>query len=98
MIENLLSVALPRTKGRFYHTAAGAEMDLVLELAGRKCWAIEIKSGLTPIIGKGFHNAIEDIQPDKSFVVYSGNDRYPLAENTEVISLLELAKMLSEME
>lgn len=94
VIENLLAVAPPQTKASFYRTAAGAEIDLVLELPGGKRWAIEIKSGLTPKLAKGFHNALEDIQPDKSFVVYSGNDRYPLTEETEVIGLPKLARVL----
>ena len=96
VIENLLSVALPQTKASFYRTSAGAEIDLILELPGGKIWALEIKSGLTPKLAKGFHNALEDIQPDRSFVVYSGKDRYPVTEETEVISLYELAEELAK--
>ncbi len=91
VIENLLSVAPPRTKASFYRTSAGAEIDLILELPGSKTWTIEIKSGLTPKLVKGFHKALEDIQPDRSFVVYSGEDRYPVTEETEVIGLYALA-------
>ena len=96
VIENLLSVAPPQTKASFYRTSAGAEIDLVLELPGSKIWTVEIKSGLTPKLVKGFHNALEDIQPDRSFVVYSGRDRYPATEETEVIGLSELAEELAE--
>ena len=96
VIENILAVAPSQTKASFYRTAAGAEMDLVLEFPGGERWAIEVKSGLTPKLVKGFHNALEDIQPDKSYVVYSGKDRYPLTEETEVIGLLELAQVLSD--
>ena len=46
-------------------------------------------------IGKGFHYALEDVKPDRSFVVYSGLDRYPVTEDTDAISLLELAQELS---
>ncbi|WP_396957187.1 ATP-binding protein [Nitrosomonas sp.] len=96
VIENLLSVAPPQTKASFYRTSAGAEIDLILELPGGKIWALEIKSGLTPKLAKGFHNALEDIQPDRSFVVYLGKDRYPVTEETEVISLYELAEELAK--
>lgn len=96
VIENLLSVAPPQAKASFYRTSAGAEIDLILELPGSKIWTVEIKSGLTPKLVKGFHNALEDIQPDRSFVVYSGNDRYPVTEETQVIGLYELAKELVE--
>ena len=94
VIENLFSVAPPQTRASFYRTSAGAEIDLVLELPGGKIWALEIKSGLTPKLTKGFHNALEDIQPGRSFVVYSGKDRYPATEETDVIGLYELAEQL----
>ena len=96
VIENLLSVAPPQTKASFYRTSAGAEVDLMLELPGGKRWAIEIKSGLTPRPQKGFHHALEDIEPDRSFVLYSGTDRYPLTEDTEVIGLYGLAEELAD--
>lgn len=44
---------------------------------------------------RGFHQAIKDLDAEKAFVVYSGEERYPLSENTEAISLRELAAMLS---
>ena len=94
VIENLLFVAPPQTKSSFYRTSADAEIDLILELPGSKIWALEIKSGLTPKLVKGFHNALEDIQPDRNFVVYSGKDRYPATEETEVIGLYELMEGL----
>jgi predicted AAA+ superfamily ATPase len=95
VIENLLSVAPNRTAASFYRTSAGAEIDLVLELPGGKRWAIEIKSGLAPKLEKGFFNAIEDIKPDRSFVVYAGSDRYPVTEETDATSLAELAQELA---
>lgn len=94
VIENLLSVAPARTKASFYRTSAGAEIDLVLELPGGEIWAIEINGGLAPKLQKGFYNAIEDINPVRSFVVYAGADRYPVTEDTDAISLVELAQEL----
>lgn len=98
VIENLLSVVPERTQASFYRTSAGAEIDLVLEFPGkREIWAIEIKKGSLAKLGKGFHNAIEDIRPNKSFVVYSGDERYPKSKNVEAISLLELVNELKTM-
>ncbi len=95
VIENLLSIAPMQTKASYYRTSAGAEVDLILELPGGKKWAIEIKSGLTPKLEKGFYNAIEDIEPDRSFVVYAGSDRYPITEETDAINLFELAEEIT---
>jgi hypothetical protein len=97
VIEDLLSIAPARTKASFYRTSAGAEIDLILEFSGGKTWAIEIKSGLVPKLEKGFHKAIEDIKPDRSFVVYSGSDRFPVTGKTDAISLIELAQILKEI-
>lgn len=95
VIENLLAVAPERTRASFYRTSAGAEIDLVLELPGsRRPWAIEIKRGLTTRPAKGFHNAIEDIQPARKFVVYAGTERYPIGNGIEAIGLRELMLLL----
>jgi predicted AAA+ superfamily ATPase len=95
VIENLLAAAPAGTRASFYRTAAGAEIDLLLELPGGKRWAVEIKSGLSPRLEKGFHFARQDLKPGKSFVVYSGDDRYPLGEDADAIGLRELASILA---
>lgn len=98
VLESLLSAAPPSATASFYRTAAGAEMDLVLDLGGRAGrWAIEIKRGLAPALTKGFHSAREDLAPRKTFVVYSGTERYPLAEGVEAISLVALARELAQI-
>ena len=95
VIENLLSVARPGTGAYFYRTSAGAEMDLVLEIPGRAgVWAVEIKRGLSVSPSKGFYSALEDLRPEKTFVVYSGDARYPISRETEVIGLRQMAELL----
>ncbi len=96
VLENLLTVAPPLTHASFYRTTAGAEIDLLLELPGNERWAIEVKLGLVPKCTKGFHLARADIQPDRSFVVHSGEDRYPITEGIEAIGLRELASELAK--
>ncbi len=96
VIENLLAVAPERTHASFYRTAAGAEVDLVLEFPSGKRWAIEVKLGTSPKCERGFYRALEDLKPERAFVVYSGEDRYPMAEGIEGIGLREMAKVLNE--
>lgn len=91
-IENILRVVGHRAQASFYRTAAGAEMDLVLEWSGGEVWAIEIKRSLAPALGRGFHSAREDLQPARTFVVYGGADRYAKAEGVDVIGLRELCE------
>ena len=95
VLENLLRVAPARSAASFYRTAAGAEIDLVIDLPGNQRWAVEVKLGLTPSIARGVHHALEDVQPDRAFVVYSGRDRYPRSANLEVIGLRELSQELA---
>ena len=91
VIENILSVVPSRTQAFFYRVAAGAEIDLVLNMgAKRGLWAIEVKRGLAPKIEKGFRQARADIQPNRSFIVHGGDDRYSKGDGIEAIGLTEL--------
>ncbi len=97
VIENILGVAPARTQAYFYRTAAGAEIDLVLDMgAKRGLWAIEIKRGLTAKIEKGFRQALGDIQPARSFIVHGGEDRYPKGDGIEAIGLGEMLDEIRE--
>jgi len=95
VVENILRAAPDRVKASFYRTAAGAEMDLVLERPGGEVWAIEIKRSLAPGLGRGFHCAREDLRPARTFVVHAGGDRYAKADGVEVIGLHELCALMS---
>lgn len=98
VIENLLIAAPDRAEASFYRTAAGAEIDLVLKLPGKQdLWAIEVKRGLAARPQKGFYLACDDLGPVRSFVVYSGEERYPLKGGAEAISLRELAALLAKI-
>jgi len=94
VIETLLAAAPLETGASFYRTAAGAEIDLVLGLPGSRLWAVEIKRSLAPKLERGFHHACADLQPERSFVVYAGAERFPVGESTEAISLTDLGGIL----
>ncbi len=96
VVETLINAAPEGTIPSFYRTTVGAEIDLVLELPGGCLWALEIKHGLTPTLSKGFHLSCADLAPQRTYVVYSGEERYPLKPNVEVIGLRELAAELHE--
>lgn len=94
VIENLLSALTARKRPHFYRTAAGAEIDLVIPVGHNKVWAVEIKRSSAPKLTRGFHSACGDLSPERSFVVYAGEDRYPMGENVEAIPL---SGMMSEI-
>ena len=97
VIDNLIAASGENSLAGFYRTAAGAEIDLVLAFKGMsETWAIEIKSGASTRPTRGFYNALEDVQPARSFVVHPNEDRYPIAEGVEAIGVIELARLISE--
>jgi hypothetical protein len=86
VIENLLSQALPRAAAWFYRSAAGAEIDLLLEFGPSHRHAVEIKRSLgDPRPSKGFHLACDDLKVRGRWVVYPGRERYRLDARTEVV-------------
>jgi len=90
-IESLIAAAPSGTEPYFFRTAAGAEIDLLLQMPGqRKPWAIEIKRGLAPQIERGFHLACDTVRPLHRRVVYGGVERFPIAEGVEAASLIDL--------
>jgi uncharacterized protein len=94
VIENLARVAPEGTEVSFYRTQAGAEVDLVLGLPGRRVWAVEVKRGLAPKVERGLHHACEVLEPERVFVVYAGTERYPLAPDIEAIGMLGLIELV----
>ena len=95
VIENMLAAAPSLSIASFYRTAAGAEIDLLLEIPGQGLWAIEIKRGASPKLDKGFHLACEDLKPTRRFLVHSGDDRYPIGAQIEAIGVHGLAEVLA---
>ena len=97
VIETLVGAAPEGTEASFYRTSAGAEIDLVLALPNRRLWAIEIKRSSAPKIERGFHVACADLRPEKRFLVYPGDERFSLAQETRAIGLVDLASSLRAM-
>ena len=91
VVENVAAAA-PSATYHFYRTAGGAEVDLLLAWPDGSLWAIEVKRSMAPKAGRGFYAACEDLTPTRRFVVYPGDDRWPLADGVEVIGLDALCR------
>ncbi len=93
VIENVLT-NLPRWQASFYRTSNGSEIDLILQ-KGSRTIAIEIKSSTSPQLTKGTWNSIQEIAPEKTYVIAPVKDIYPLSNDVSVSSLsLFLEQML----
>ena len=96
LIENILNSIGPESAACFYRTSAGAEIDLVLERPGGGPIAIEIKRSLAPKVSRGFHIGCEDVRAEHSFVLYPGEEHYPLSASIHAIGLPELLQFLAQ--
>ncbi len=92
--ETLIAAAPDGTEAHYYRTATGVEVDLVLTLPDGTLWAVEIKRSSAPRVERGFHIACEYLKPTKRFVVYPGNERFPLNADTDAIGLSDLGRAL----
>jgi len=96
VIESLLAAAPQGAQAFFFRSAAGAEIDLLIERPGERApWAIEIKRTLAPKVGRGFHAACALVEPLRRCVVYAGSERFPLGHGVEAYPLPELCAALA---
>lgn len=95
VIENLLASLPMGVTPWFYRTSAGAEIDLVIEVNSSQKYAIEIKRSSSPTVSKGFYLGCEDIGATERFVVYPGNETYPMPNGVTTISLVAMMKKLA---
>jgi hypothetical protein len=96
VLETLIAALPWRSVPMFYRTAAGAEVDLIIEHASGRVWAVEIKRSLSAKPARGFYSAVDAIRPERSFVVYAGAERYPISETIEAIPLRALVDELAQ--
>jgi len=90
-----VAAALPHdAQLSFYRTAAGTELDLVIE-RGRRKLGVEIKFSSAPKPTKGFWHALQDLQIDRAYVIAPVPRRYPLADRVEVVPVSEVATLLT---
>ncbi|MDP3795808.1 MAG: ATP-binding protein [Polaromonas sp.] len=96
VIENLIQCAGPRWRPYFYRTHDGAEIDLLLERGGQPEIAIEVKRSSAPTLDKGFGMACDDLKVLQRYVVYPGEETYPVRHGAQAIGLATLARQMQD--
>lgn len=94
VVENLVHAAGERYAPYFYRTQDGAEIDLVLEKGGTPEIAVEIKRSSAPSPDKGFSIACNDLGVRARYLVYPGEETFPLRYGAVAIPLRGLAEQL----
>ncbi len=77
----------------FYRTAAGTEIDAVVEIGQRKI-GFEAKFSSAPTVTKGFWQACEDLQLDAAYVVAPVQEGWAMKAPAQVISVMDVARVL----
>ena len=77
----------------FWATHAGAELDLYTQSGGNR-WGFEFKRADAPKLTPSMRTALDDLKLTKLFVVFPGNQTYPLHERVTAIGLGLLDKRL----
>lgn len=94
VIESIHSVLPRQAATYFYRTAAGAEIDLVIKMPSSEIWAVEIKHGRAPKLGKHYRSICDDVGACRRFIVYGGEDTFPLSADVSMISLSGLMQQI----
>ena len=94
VVENIHSILPRRAETYFYRTAAGAEIDLVIKMPSSEIWAVEIKYGTAPKLGRQYSAICDDVGAVRKYVIYGGEDEFPVSADVIVISLPRFMKKL----
>jgi len=86
VLESVISAA-NEAPVSFYRTAAGAEVDLIIEGRRNRRYAIEVKRSSAPTLSRGFWNGRDDVDAHEALVIYPGDERIPIGDRTEALGL-----------
>ncbi len=94
VIENIL-FGHERWRPSFLRTSNGAEVDLLLERGGKRLF-FEFKLSKAPKPSRGFYQLVEDILPDRAWVVAPVDEMYELRQDVFITPLDALSAELRE--
>lgn len=97
VIESVIAAAADRVTPWFYRTSAGAEIDLVLELAPDRLAAFEIKRSAPAGAPANFRNACDDIGAAHRFMVFPGTDSYAMGGGVQALATGDIARVVAAL-
>jgi predicted AAA+ superfamily ATPase len=80
----------------YFRTAAGAEIDIVIEGRRGRPYAVEIKRSSAPSLGKGFRSSLDAIKPQESLIIYPGDETIPLGDGIAAMGLHDAVNWVHE--
>lgn len=94
-LEQIIALKPRKYDTYFYRTqsAAAAEIDLVFAKGLKVEIAVEIKYSLTPKLTRSSINAINEVAPQKTWIVYPGEESYPIKENIWTLPISQISRI-----
>lgn len=80
----------------FWATHAGAELDLVFQLKGRR-FGMEIKFTEAPSLTPSMRIASSELSLDHLWIIYPGNETYPVTKDITVLPLTHLVTIQAQI-
>lgn len=94
-IEQLLS-SLDTRSASFWATHGGAELDLLVTIAGKR-YGFECKYSDAPGTTRAMRVAINDLQLSHLWVIYPGNEAYELDDNISVLPVSNTPQLINQL-
>jgi predicted AAA+ superfamily ATPase len=99
-IEQICGLLPPQAQVGFYRTAAGAELDLLVELGSRRL-GFEMKFSSAPRPARGFWQACSDLGLDRAYVVAPVEEGWPMKSpidcRVQVVAPMALGALLGRV-
>lgn len=91
-----LCASFPGATASYYRTSNGAELDLVLAKGTRR-FVFECKVSSAPQLTRGFHTALQDLQPEQAFVLCPIEESYPLGPGITACGPVQCVETLRDL-
>ena len=97
VVEHIMAAAPTGSEVNFYRTAAGAEIDVVITLGGKRL-GFEAKFSSAPKPTRSFWQSGVDIGLQHTYLVAPVKHGYPIASNASVIGLSDVARVIAALQ
>jgi predicted AAA+ superfamily ATPase len=94
-MEQVLQILAPNA-AYFWGTHSGAELDLIFQLRGKR-YGMEIKFNEAPTLTRSMRIAASDLALDHLWIVYPGNEIYPVEQNITTLPLKKLGTLRDQI-
>ncbi|MFT6955229.1 MAG: putative AAA+ superfamily ATPase [Halieaceae bacterium] len=93
-LENLIRTYLERDIPQMGFRVPAARLRRLWTMPSSEVWAVEIKYGVAPKIGNHYSQTCDDLGATHKYILYGGEDEFPVGKQIKIISLPRLMEKL----